>query len=227
VLRQRFAGIGPGDRVVIWGGGVYDWFDPLSLVRAVDRVRVTVPDIRVVFLGMRNPNPGIAEMGVAVALRQLSADLGLTGSHVFFNEEWVPYDERGAYLLDADVAVSTHLDHVETRFSFRTRVLDYLWAGRPMVLTSGDALSDLVAHEGLGVTVPAGDVDSLADALARLLTEGLPDADFGAVAARFRWPIVAGPLVAWCAEPHRAPDRPLLDRVGRGPTELHPAGRQR
>jgi hypothetical protein len=76
-----------------------------------------------------------------------------------------------------------------------------------MVLTSGDALSALVDAEGLGVAVPAGDVDALAAALERLLTEGLPAARFGAVAKRFEWAVVAGPLVAWCAAPRRAPDR--------------------
>ena len=47
---------------------------------------------------------------------------------MFFNEDWVAYDDRQNYLLEADVGVSTHLDHVETEFSFRTRILDYLWA---------------------------------------------------------------------------------------------------
>ena len=40
----------------------------------------------------------------------------------------MPYDERADYLLDADVGVSTHFPHIETEFSFRTRILDYLWA---------------------------------------------------------------------------------------------------
>lgn len=207
VLRRRFDAIGPHDPVIVWGGGVYEWFDPLTLVRAVDRVRRSVPAVRLVFLGMRNPNPSIPEMGVARRLRALSGQLGLTGSHVFFNDEWVPYDQRGGYLLDADVAVSTHLDHVEARFSFRTRVLDYLWAARPMVLTAGDALSELVGARGLGITVAPGDVTSLEHALVRLLTEGLPGADFAAVSAGFRWPVVAAPLLAWCDESRVAPDR--------------------
>ena len=58
VLRRHFPAIGADDPVVVWGGGVYDWFDPLSLVRAVDQLRKSVPDIRLVFLGMTNPNPG-------------------------------------------------------------------------------------------------------------------------------------------------------------------------
>src|SRR5664280_3299763 len=47
-----------------------------------------------------------------------------------------PYTERSDHLLDADVGVSTHFDHVETEFSFRTRILDYLWTGLPIVATT-------------------------------------------------------------------------------------------
>ena len=63
----------------------------------------------------------------------------------------------------------THLDHIETRYSFRSRVLDYLWAGLPMVLTAGDVLADEVAEAGLGVTVPAQDDEALEEALAAVL----------------------------------------------------------
>ena len=210
VLRRHFPAIGARDPVVVWGGGVYDWFDPVSLVRAVDRVRNRIPDVRLVFLGMSNPNPGIDEMSRAVELRMVSDELGLTGSTVFFNEEWVPYQAWGSYLLDADVAVSMHLDNVETRFSFRTRVLDYLWARRPMILTSGDSLGDLIAARGLGLTVAPGDVDAIGDALMQLLVEGLPHADFGPTVAQFQWPAVAGPLLGWLAAARRAPDMPVL-----------------
>ncbi|MGD0379658.1 MAG: glycosyltransferase [Acidimicrobiales bacterium] len=211
VLRRHFPAIGADDPVIVWGGGVYDWFDPVSLVRAVDRVRKSVPDIRLVFLGMSNPNPDIAEMDRAAELRAVSAELMLTGSTVFFNDQWVPYRDWGSYLLDADIAVSMHLDNLETRFSFRTRILDYLWARRPMILTGGDALSDLVAEQGLGITVESGDVDGIAAALIRLLTDGLPEADFGPTLDRLQWPVVSEPLVRWLESARRAPDSPDLE----------------
>ncbi|HLN42650.1 MAG TPA: hypothetical protein VK215_09355 [Acidimicrobiales bacterium] len=211
VLRDHFPGIGAADPVVVWGGGVYDWFDPVSLVRAVDTVRGTIPDLRLVFLGMTNPNPGLAEMARAVELRKVSDELALTGSTVFFNDRWVPYHAWGSYLLDADVAVSIHLDNVETRFSFRTRILDYLWARRPMILTGGDALGDLVAARGLAITVAPGDVGAIAGALTRLLTEGLPGADFAPTVAQFQWPVVAEPLLGWLDGARRAPDVPALE----------------
>ena len=38
-LRGTVPGIGPFDKVVLWGGGVYNWLDPVSVLRAVDRLR--------------------------------------------------------------------------------------------------------------------------------------------------------------------------------------------
>ena len=37
---------------------------------------------------------------------RLADELGLTDRHVFFNEQWVAYDDRQNYLLDADIGVS-------------------------------------------------------------------------------------------------------------------------
>ncbi|MGH9267498.1 MAG: glycosyltransferase family 1 protein, partial [Acidimicrobiales bacterium] len=148
VLRGVVPGIEAGDQVILSAGGVYDWFDPLTLVRAVDQLRGRLPRARLYFLGLKHPNPHIPTMGMAGALRALAGELGLTGHHVFFNDGWVPYDQRAGFLLEADVGVSTHLDHIEAAFSFRTRVLDYFWAGLPVVLTQGDTLAGLVEAEG-------------------------------------------------------------------------------
>ncbi len=203
-------GIGPDDKVVLWGGGIYNWFDPLTLLRAVDRLRARRPDVRLFFLGLRHPNPDIPEMRMALAARELSDRLGLTGTHVFFNEGWVDYDDRQNYLLDADIGVSTHLDHIETAMSFRTRILDYLWASLPTVATGGDALAELIEGRRMGLTVPAGDVDALEAGLRRLLDDdGLRarlGANAGAAAAELTWDRVLAPLVEFCRAPRRAPD---------------------
>ena len=209
-IKGVLPGIAADDKVVLWGGGVYNWFDPLTLVRAVDGLRGEVPNVRLVFMGLRHPNPEIPEMRMAVATRRLADELGLSGVHVFFHEDWVPYDERQNHLLDADVGVSTHFDHVETEFSFRTRILDYLWCRLPVVTTGGDSLGDLVDQMGLGVTVPPTDVEALRDALRQVLT----DDDFAAtcraniddVVPTLQWSTVLRPLVEFCREPRRAPD---------------------
>ncbi|MDQ2755278.1 MAG: glycosyltransferase [Actinomycetota bacterium] len=209
-LKGTFPGIGVDDKVVLWGGGVYNWFDPLTLIRAIDVVRRTVPTVRLVFLGMKHPNPGVPEMDMAARTRELARSLGLEGTHVFFNEQWVAYDDRQNYLLDADLGVSCHFDHVETEFSFRTRILDYLWAGLPIVCTDGDAFGDLVSREGLGAAVPPEDVEALAAALADLLTDEKAAAGASersrAIAQDFTWTRSLAPLLAFVRSPTRAPD---------------------
>lgn len=198
-------------RILLWAGGLYDWFDPLTLVRAVGVLAATRPQVRLVFLGTRHPNPDVPEMSIVVRTRRLTDELGLTGTHVVFNEGWVPYERRADWLLDADAGVTTHVDHVETVFAFRTRVLDYLWAGLPVVTTDGDAMADLVRAEGLGAVVPAGDVGALAAALERVLF----DEPFAArcrenvarVAQGFTWPAVTTPLLDAVRHARPAADR--------------------
>lgn len=228
-IRGVVDGIGETDRIVLWAGGVYSWFDPLTLIRAIGRLSGSRPDLRLVFLGMRHPNPEVPDMGIGSRTRQLADSLGLTGKHVFFNEGWVPYGERQNWLLDADCGVTTHFQHVETEFSFRTRVLDYLWSGLPIVTTDGDSFADLVRAEKLGVVVPPEDVEALADALDRVLYH--PDFAarcvdrIGMVRDQFTWEQTLEPLVRFCRDP-----RPAADRLpGTGPLSTEPqrSGTQR
>ena len=223
-MRDVVPGIGVDDKIVLWGGGIYNWFDPLTLLHAIDKVRRRIPTVRLLFMGLKHPNPDIPEMRMAVATRELSDGLNLTGTHVFFNEGWVDYEDRQNYLLEADVGVSTHLDGLESALSFRTRILDYLWASLPVVASAGDALADVVVASGAGTSVPAGDVDALADALVVMLEDDdqreRHAKSASAAAADFRWSQVLEPLVSFCRAPRRAPD--LLDPalVGAMRTEL-------
>jgi glycosyltransferase involved in cell wall biosynthesis len=214
VLRGVVPGIGLDDDVLLWGGGIYNWFDPVTLISAVDELRRDRPTVKLVFMGALHPNPAVATMRAAIEARAFAQERGLLGVHVFFSDSfstgWIPYEERGRYLAESTIGVSTHHDHVETAYSFRTRVLDYFWAGLPVVTTSGDELAGLVASSGAGRVVAPSDIAGLVSALGSLLA----DADALAAASkasaelgrRFTWTAVAQPLVDFCANPHRAPD---------------------
>jgi hypothetical protein len=176
--------------------------------------------VRLFFMGLRHPTPVVPEMRMATRARNLADELGITGTHVFFNEGWVAYEERQNYLLEADVGVSTHLDHLETAFSFRTRILDYIWAGLPVVATRGDTFGNLIEAEQLGLTVPPGDVAALEEALFRMLDDGefaaICRKNLGELRPRYMWSRVLEPLVAFCHRPRKAPDLiapPDLDDV--------------
>ncbi len=215
-IKGAVPGIGLDDKVIIWGGGVYNWFDPLTLIRAVDRLKDRHPEVKLYFMGLKHPNPGVPDMKIAWETQQLSQDLGLTDKHVFFNTGWVPYSERADYLLDADLGVSTHFHHIETAFSFRTRILDYLWSGLPTVATSGDTFGALITQHNLGRVVAPEDVEGLEIALEEMLFDEPAIAEVRTAVKEFaegyRWNNVLRPLVEFCRFPRRAPD--LAARLG-------------
>ncbi len=218
VLKGVWPGIGADDHVLLWGGGLYNWFDPETLISAVAALSARRPGIRLFFQGTRHPHPGVPEMAVVARSRALAAELGVLDVSVFFNDSWVDYDDRQNYLLEASAGVSTHFEHIETTFSFRTRILDYLWAQLPMVVTAGDHFADLVEREQLGIVVPAADVAALEAALEKILF----DEEFRATAVEnivrvredYRWDRVLEPLVRFVADAHPAADRVLGGAAG-------------
>lgn len=203
-------GIGPDDEVVVWGGGVYDWFDPATVIRAIGRLAADRPRLRLLFLGTRHPAQGGVGAEAVQRARALAAELGLLDRVVHFHHDWVPYAERDLWLSSAVLGVSAHHVHLETEFSFRTRIVDYLWCGLPVVTTGGDELGDLIGSRGAGIPVAAEDVDGFTAALAALLDDPERRAVAGAaahgLAGELSWDAVAAPLIAFCAAPRRAPD---------------------
>ncbi len=208
VLRGVVDGFDSDSKIVLWGGGLYSWFDPFVLIRAVHALHQEQPRARLVFLGTKTP--GIAPMGVVKEAIDLARSIGALGTSVHFNDAWVPFNERGSFYVEADAGVSTHHVHLETEFSFRTRILDYLWAGLPIVVTEGDGFADLVEKHGLGVVVPEHDVDSLARALEAVLF----DEAFAAqcvsnveqLRPQFEWATTLMPLRRIAASPVHAAD---------------------
>ena len=98
-----------------------------------------MPDAKLYFLGLQlGQRERQADAGGRAGPPARATSSGLDKSVIF--GDWAPYDLREAYLLEADVALTAARDLAETRLSFRTRVLDYLWAGLPVVATDGDVL---------------------------------------------------------------------------------------
>lgn len=210
VMKGVMDGIGADDKVILWSGGLYDWFDPMVLIRAMALLRQTHPDVHLVFMGASNPNPSVGEMPIVDEVRGLARELGLLDTTVHIKDGWVAYDDRHHYLLEADLGVSTHHAHVETALSFRTRILDFLWSGLPMVVTDGDFFADLVRDRGLGDVVAPGDPDGLARAIRQLLDNDAARADahlnVSAVGREFTWSTVLEPLMRYLENPQPAPD---------------------
>jgi glycosyltransferase involved in cell wall biosynthesis len=196
-MRQRY-GLASDDFVVVWGGGIWNWLDPLTPIRAMAELGRRRSDVKLVFPGLKHPNPAVGEMAMTTRAIELAEQLQLRDRLVFFNLDWVPYAERADYLLDADAGISAHFDHLEARFAFRTRMLDYIWAGLPIVCTEGDTLADRVRSQQLGCVVGYEHSGGIAAALAQLAgDEGLRceiKERLAAIRPQLQWSEVVRPL---------------------------------
>lgn len=208
-LRARLPQLGDAP-VLVWGGGIWDWFDPLTVIKAVKESLAQIPDLKLVFMGTKSPNPKVPVMDMTTKARELAQSLNLLDTSVFFLDGWVPYEERSDYLLDADIAVSAHFDLPETRFSFRTRILDYFWCRLPILTTEGDQLADLIIKERAGVALPYEDVKAWSDAIVSTLKEKarLKEMQSGAarLAEQFYWQKNVEPLRKFLRSPHHLPN---------------------
>jgi len=201
-LRKQLPQGGKDDIVLLWGGVISNWFDPLTLIRAVKRVSRVDPRIKLFFLSTSHPNPLLPEFDLAREAVKIAQELDLFDKFVFFNEEWVDYDRRGQFFLDADIGVSIHHLHFETYFSFRTRILDYFKYELPTICTEGDCLAELVEKEQLGLVIPAGDEEALMRAILQMMENpqlrSRVKNNIHQMKHCFYWSAVTKPLVYYC-----------------------------
>lgn len=213
VVKGVWPGINEHDRLILWGGGLWYWLDPLTAIRAVAKIAQARENVKLVFPGARHPNPGMSVMPTHIeAARALAEQLGVLERFVFFGD-WIPYEDWCNVLLESDIALTLHEKQtLETRLAFRSRVLDYIWAGLPTVATRGDVTSELIAECGIGAVVDCQDVDGVAQSILQLLDT--PRVTFSDRFARARrsltWEKAAQPLIDFCRHPRLAPDRVAL-----------------
>jgi glycosyltransferase involved in cell wall biosynthesis len=170
LLRKEIKGLKKDDFVIVWTGGIWDWFDGQVIVRAMAQIKD--PSVKLVFLGNKHPNSIYKEeTAETTATRKLAGKLGLTNKTVFFLDGWIPYDKRTAYFMDSDAAIYADKESLETRFSHRTRVLDHFWMEIPTICSSGDYMSEIIAKYELGSVVEKRTPEAFAEAITALKSD--------------------------------------------------------
>ena len=202
-------GVGPKDDLVLWNGGIWDWLSPEPLVEAIALLAGRRPGLKLVFMGVENPDSRLGESAALGRVRDLVDRLDLADRVVF--NGWVPYGERADFLLEAAVGACLYPSGLETDYSFRTRLLDLIWAGRPILCSGGDDLGRLVSEHGLGLVLESHEPGEVAQALERLLGPEFQSPELAArasaLAAELGWSRAIAPLAAFCAAPARAADK--------------------
>jgi glycosyltransferase involved in cell wall biosynthesis len=202
-IEEAFPAISPRDPVLLWNGGIWNWLDPATAIRGVALALSEVPNLRLVFLGSKHPTHDVPPSEAAQAASALARELGLLNRHIFFYTEWLPYEQRTAFLLRATAAICLHADTPESSLSFRTRLLDCLWASVPILCSDGDYFADVVRNHGIGRVVPPQDASAVAAAIRDLVTPQAQSdcrARVHDVAPLYTWSRAVEPLLRYCLE---------------------------
>jgi glycosyltransferase involved in cell wall biosynthesis len=219
VLKGVLPGIEPTDTVLIWNGAIIEWYDVETLIRAIHRISRERNDIKLFFLGTEHPdNPRSTDklQGLGGAMQRvaydLSRELDLVDKFVFFNFDWVDYDDTANYLCEADIGVCTYFESLETHFSFRSRFLDLLWTELPILCTRGDVWAEAVERRPLGVAVPERNEDAMVAAILRLADDrDFRDrcrANLRQEKEAYRWERALKGLIDYCSLPVEEAKKP-------------------
>jgi glycosyltransferase involved in cell wall biosynthesis len=185
-------------------GGLYDWYDPMPLLEALERL--DRPEWELILLASPNPETTPQERMREVEEWCRARGPGWWGGRVR-QLGWAPAERRFDLLRDVDLLVSTFRPGLETRLSWRARFLDALAAGCPVVISEGGAVSRLIREWNAGWVVPPGDSEALAGVLVEVLGDGEERErrrHRGLEEIRaYHWQRVLEPLLAFCREPRR------------------------
>ncbi len=193
--RDQIPGVPDDWAVVLWWGGVWPWLDLETMLAA--RARLGAAQVSVVV--PTAPRPGGSESSFTAAdLERAVRRHRLEPPQVVALDGWIPYARRHRVLNRCTLVAVLHRPGDESVLSFRTRALDAVWAGVPLLVTEGGEVARLVRSRGWGGVVPAGDVAATSAALELLLVERAQLRCRAALAAdrgRWTWHRVTQPLV--------------------------------
>ena len=216
MIRTVFPKIKSEDKIMLWGGGIWNWLDPLTAIKAVWELSRHRTDIKLVFIGIKHPDPKLPEMQKCIEAINLSKELDLLDEYVFFNE-WTPYELRQNFLLESDLGLSIHQKRIETEFSYRTRAMDYIWARLPIITTEGDSIAKLVKEENIGEVVKYENAQNLARVMESILSNKslreIYKRNLQKIAPVFTWANAAKPLIEYCIRADYASDKKKLMEI--------------
>jgi glycosyltransferase involved in cell wall biosynthesis len=154
----------PGEFVLLVAGAFLPWYDYTTFFKALRILdRKAKSNLKVLFMGGNPRDPKfehlVKEMGT---LSKMQEKIVYTGT--------VPFKQRANYYSLADVAVNIPANTIEDELSVRTRVVDYIWAGLPILTPAKDEYSTAVVEADAGFAYQAGDASSLAQAIEKIIT---------------------------------------------------------
>ena len=196
------------DFVVLWTGGYNTWTDVETLYEGLERAMAQ--HRRIVFVSTGGAIPGHDDRTFE-RFRQLVENSSRKSRYKLCG--WVPTEDMPNYYLESNIALNVDRWSVEGQVGYRTRILDWIMAGLPVVTTVLCELTQDLADHNFLTTFRIGDPKELSIRLAALAVDCSQAIERTNKAREYLRtkldPEVAlASLAAWAADPRPAPDLP-------------------
>ncbi len=195
--------------VVLWSGAFNTWTDPATLFEGLEQAMAAEPTVHFAATGGVVPGHADAVLEEFQARVERSPHRGR-----FHLLGWVEAERFADYVAAADLAVCADFPCLETSIGVRTRLLEAMAHGVPIVLTRGTELSVELEHAGAGWIVEPRNPAMLAERICAAARDRAMAARMGAVCRHFveeHYSVqrTFGPLLEWAEHPAYAPDNAL------------------
>jgi glycosyltransferase involved in cell wall biosynthesis len=193
--------------VVLWCGGYNTWTDVETLFSGLEWAMAQNLKVHYVSLGANT-----YEAPDNVYTRFLGMIEQSPYRDRFHMLGWRPWTEIADYYRESDVGLNIDALHYETIYGTRTRLVEMIAAGLPVITSLGCELSDLLGHHGAGLTFETGDWQGLGQQILTLakdrdLYSDMAKTAFCYASNDLSFAATTTPVRAWVRDPQLAPDK--------------------
>jgi glycosyltransferase involved in cell wall biosynthesis len=213
-IRQLLSkqGIGDSDFVVLWCGGYNTWTDVETLFQGLEAAMRCNPRLHYVSVGANTYTApdNVYDRFVAMAAASPQRDR-------YHMLGWRPWSEMATYYRESNVGINIDALHYETIFGTRTRLVEMIASGLPVITSLGAELSYLLRDAGVALTFDVGDWEQLGRNLEQMAADAELTRSMAAAAYRYAqedlsFATTTRPLRDWVHNPSVAPDKQGLSR---------------
>jgi len=201
------------DFVVLWTGGFNTWTDVDTLFQGLTSAMKINPKIKFVSTGGEIPEQDIATYPHFKELINKSAF-----EENFVLMGWINGKDVPNYYFEADIGINIDRDIYEVKLGSKSRILDWMRAGLPVLSSNVCELTKIMEKEKIGYTFKPHDPENLSEKLVELSykKEELKKTALKAknyASDYFSFAETSKPFTEWVLHPGFAPDRNMEKRI--------------
>lgn len=208
-------GIGQEDFVLLWCGGYNTWTDVHTLFAALEWAMAQDSSIHYLSVGASTyGGPGT----VYDQFQELIANSDYRDRYHLMG--WQPWSSISQYYCASDAGLNIDALHYETIYGTRTRLVEMMAAGLPVITSLGCELSYFLQNKQAGLTFEVEDWQTLGEHILFLAQDEngritLANKSLKCVINDLSFCETTIPLRKWVKEPELAPDRKMYGFTGR------------